>query len=176
MHARTSGVCLITLTLIMSASSLHLVQAETEWKSCGQGTFTLENAVLTPDVITPGTTARFTISAKTSEAVVDGGNIFMLVKLAGLPIYTQQDNLCSKTTCPLKQNSDAKIIYEQDFPVYTPPGTYSVLLSSKSSSGTDLFCVEITFSVAPIPRKGDFISNTLYRSKGLWKRKLLFLS
>ena len=72
--------------------------------------------------------------------------------MSGLPIYTQQDELCRKANCPISQGAETKIEYEQTFPEFTPPGSYSVTLSGKNEAGTvQLFCVVISFQVEPSP-------------------------
>jgi ML domain len=134
---------------------LHIsgnAQAFTKWTQCGiAGSFQVTNASLTPQNIYPGNSARFTIDAVGAEHDVDDGKITMLVRLAGLPIYTQADDFCQKTTCPVVSKSETKIVYEQNFPEITPPGTYSVTLSGKSGSGEQLFCVIISFDVKAAP-------------------------
>lgn len=135
---------------ILFLTSLIAQASATTWKSCGEGIFTVKNASLDPAEIKPGTTAHFLIDAIGSDAGdVDGGQIVMLVKLAGLPIYTQQDDLCDKTTCPVAKGQEAKIAYTQVFPEFTPPAFYSVTLTGKSTDGATLFCVLISFEVKP---------------------------
>jgi len=148
------------ILLLALALQVCLAHCDTSWKSCGAGAFQLKGAALEPERITPGTTARFTVDIVSgADEDVEGGNIVMLVRMAGLPIYTQQDELCSKTTCPIKNGAEAKLVYEQDFPEFTPPASYSLTLSGKSSSGADLFCIEIAFSVLP-PSGEDILSTS----------------
>ena len=75
----------------------------------------------------------------------------MLVRLGGLPIYTQQDDLCTKTECPISKEGTTRIVYEQSFPEFTPAGPYSVMLNGQNSTGEELFCVNISFQVHPLP-------------------------
>ena len=135
-------VALLCLFLILGSAQA------TKWTQCGiAGDFKVQNASLTPTDIYPGNSARFTIDAIAGDHDIEDGKITMLVRLAGLPIYTQQDNLCDKTSCPVAKNAECKLIYEQAFPEITPPGSYSVTLSGKSGAGTQLFCVIISFEV-----------------------------
>lgn len=127
---------------------------QARWSQCGQGAFQISDATLQPEEIYPGNSARFTIDALAGGNDVSGGTIAMLVRLGGLPIYTQQDDLCTKTSCPIQKESNAQIIYEQSFPEFTPAGPYSVMLSGKSSTGEQLFCVVIAFQVNPLPPSG----------------------
>jgi len=132
----------------------------TSWKKCAEGDFEINDATLEPEIISPGTTARFTIHAVAGQTEVDSGSIEMLVRLAGVPIYAQQDSLCSKTTCPIGKGSEAKIVYEQDFPEYTPPAGYSLTLSGRQSTGAVLFCIEIQFEVSPFSTD-NFVPETI---------------
>ena len=134
------------LLCILSLALLHQAHAY-KWKVCGDGDFKIENATLNPTNIFPGTTATFTIEAVAGTQTVEDGDIVMLVKLSGLPIYTQEDDLCSKTNCPVSKGEGVTITYEQEFPIITPPGSYSVTLAGKSSGGVQLFCVMILFQV-----------------------------
>lgn len=124
----------------------------TKWTQCGiAGAFQITNASLTPTNIYPGNSARFTIEAVGTDHDIEDGKITMLVRLAGLPIYTQADDFCKKTACPFSKGAAQKIVYEQNFPEITPPGSYSVTLSGKSGSGEQLFCVIISFEVKAAP-------------------------
>lgn len=134
------------LLCILSVALLHQAQAY-KWKLCGDGDFKIENATLNPTTIYPGSTATFTIEGEAGTETVEDGEIVMLVKLSGLPIYTQEDDLCSKTSCPVSKGEGVTITYEQEFPIITPPGSYSVMLAGKSSNGMELFCVTILFQV-----------------------------
>jgi len=132
----------------------------TKWMQCGiAGAFQITNASLTPTNIYPGNSARFTIDAvNAADHDIEDGTITMLVRLAGLPIYTQADDFCTKTPCPFSTGAEQNIVYEQNFPEITPPGSYSLTLSGKSSSGEQLFCVIISFEVKTAPPQ-DFENN-----------------
>ncbi|GAB4818513.1 hypothetical protein N2152v2_005559 [Parachlorella kessleri] len=70
-----------------------------------------------------------------------------VVTYAGLPIWTQNDDLCSKTSCPVNKGP-AVVVYQQAFPIFTPPGHYTVTLRGISKSDL-LFCVAVDFEVVP---------------------------
>jgi hypothetical protein len=141
------GSKFLTLLCLLCAltGSAHAV---TKWTQCGiKGAFEIKNATLTPLDIYPGNSARFTIDGIGADHDVADGQITMLVRIAGLPIYTQSDDFCKKTACPVAANSETTIVYEENFPEITPPGSYSVTLSGKSGAGEQLFCVIISFEV-----------------------------
>lgn len=135
--------------LALGLALLLMVQcckAETEWKTCGPGDFKVTAVDLDPARPSPGSTAKFSLDIIGGSSEVTSGSLSMLVRLSGLPIYTQQDDLCAKTTCPIVAGSAASIVYSQDFPVYTPPGSYDLTITGGSGS-EQLFCVDITFTV-----------------------------
>jgi hypothetical protein len=43
-----------------------------------------------------------------------------MVTYAGLPIWTQNDDLCAKTACPVAKGP-TEVVYQQPFPYITPP-------------------------------------------------------
>jgi hypothetical protein len=120
-----------------------------QWKTCDTGDFQVTGASLTPDIVTPGTTATFTIDVVGGAGDVAAGSVNLLVRLAGLPIYTQRFELCSKTACPVPKGTGAQLVFTQEFPKYTPRASYVVTLTGKSDSGVRLFCVDVAFKVVP---------------------------
>jgi hypothetical protein len=136
---------LVTLCIIGSATA-------TKWTQCGQGSFQIKNASLSPVTIYPGNSARFTIDIVGADNDISAGKINMLVRLAGFPIYTEADDLCTKTECPVVAKTETQIIFEQSFPEITPRGSYSVTLAGKSAAGDQLFCVIISFHVTAPPK------------------------
>jgi hypothetical protein len=75
-----------------------------EWKACGAGDFKITDVELAPEPVSPGSTVSFSITAN-AGIDVSSGRISMLVLYSGLPVWTQQDDLCTKTTCPLHKGS-----------------------------------------------------------------------
>jgi hypothetical protein len=71
----------------------------------------------------------------------------MIVHYAGMPIWTQLDNLCEKTDCPVAPGP-TEVRYSQPFPIITPPGFYDVTLDGKAGE-EQLFCVKVAFQVVP---------------------------
>ncbi|KAL6770235.1 hypothetical protein ACKKBG_A34150 [Auxenochlorella protothecoides x Auxenochlorella symbiontica] len=140
---RHSSLAGLLLTLLASRCLAF------EWKDCGgagQG-FSLEDVTLTPEPVAPGATAVFNIKA-TSESPVLAGTINMVVQYAGFPIWTQADDLCTKMTCPSSEGP-VSVSFQQQFPVITPPGQYTVTLRGADAAAKPLFCVAVTFQVTP---------------------------
>jgi len=120
----------------------------TDWSICDSGVFKIEGVGLKPDHITRGTTAYFSVGAVSGGSLaVEGGSIDMSVQLAGIPVYRHTDDLCTKTTCPVEPGSSFQINYSRYFPLYTPPGSYTMKLQGVSDTGEKLFCIRIGFNV-----------------------------
>lgn len=60
---------------------------------------------------------------------VPAGRISIDVSFAGTPIYEEVDDLCSKTSCPIK-TGPLDIKYIQDLPPIAPPVSACVVLST----------------------------------------------
>lgn len=56
----------------------------------------------------------------TKDRDVEAGTITMSVAFAGVPIYEGTDDLCAKTTCPIRPGP-VVIDYRQDLPPVAPP-------------------------------------------------------
>ncbi|KAL4855366.1 Phosphatidylglycerol/phosphatidylinositol transfer protein [Chlorella vulgaris] len=130
--------------LLLAAATA--VPAAAEWSNCATGSpvFSVSDVTLVPSPVKPGDTANFTIVAKSAKAV-GTGQVQMIVKYAGVPIWTQLDDLCDKAACPISAGP-TEVHYSQPFPAITPPGYYSVTLDGHA--GTEqLFCVRVDFQV-----------------------------
>lgn len=129
--------------------SLEKMQApeEADWSLCDIGLFDVHHVSLKPAQISRGTTAFFSIGA-TSRAgdVIEDGAIYMSVSLAGVPVHSEKDELCSKSRCPIEPKTAFQINYTRHFPLYTPPGSYEMKLQGVQG-GQMLFCLNIKFRV-----------------------------
>lgn len=149
---RISNLLLLVVTLgslhtYCCARKLQYLTA-TDWSICDSGSFKIDGVGLKPDHITRGTTAYFSVGAISGgEQAVEGGSIDMSVQLAGIPVYSHTDDLCSKTTCPVEPGASFQINYSRHFPLYTPPGAYTMKLQGVSDMGEKLFCIRIGFHV-----------------------------
>lgn len=137
-----------------------------EWTLCGEedrvgntvGTkasaFEVVKVTLEPERITRGTTAIFSIDTRVIDPLwteSDGNNsvVDMAVWLGGVQVFTEQDNLCDVSACPIPgHESIFHITYARKFPVYTPPGRYHMVMQGNNGDiGAQLFCIEIAFTV-----------------------------
>lgn len=125
---RRTSLQIFQITLLAIFTLVPLASAW-DYKSCGEGQLKVSKVDLQPEHITPGTDSKFLISVVPSTDISEG-TIQMLVKLAGIPVYAEQDDLCSKTTCPLAAGEEGTIAFVQSFPIYTPTVRQDVMSSS----------------------------------------------
>ncbi|KAK9827719.1 hypothetical protein WJX81_004847 [Elliptochloris bilobata] len=103
---------------------------------------------MSPDPPYPGSTASFVVEA-VADTRLESGTLDIGVSYHGFPIYTQSQDLCDATSCPVKKGP-LTLTLEESFPIITPPGPYTVRLSAV---GVDpiapLLCLDVDFSVVP---------------------------
>ncbi|KAI8030072.1 hypothetical protein LOK49_LG01G00906 [Camellia lanceoleosa] len=58
---------------------------------------------------------------------ISGGKLVIDVAYFGFHIYSETDELCGKTSCPISAG-DFLISHSQDLPGFTPPGTYTLTM------------------------------------------------
>ncbi|KAF5937841.1 hypothetical protein HYC85_025347 [Camellia sinensis] len=74
---------------------------------------------ISPNPVARGRPATFSISATAGEAI-SGGKLVIDVAYFGFHIYSETDELCGKTSCPISAG-DFLISHSQDLPGFTPP-------------------------------------------------------
>jgi hypothetical protein len=117
------------------------------WTACDTDVvpFVPDQVSLTPDPPVIGSQVLFNIQGNAVHDV-QSGTIDISVTFAGTEIYTEQDDLCSKTNCPIK-TGPLNIKYVQDLPPIAPPGEYDVKVVAKSTQGEELMCVVVHFEM-----------------------------
>jgi hypothetical protein len=119
------------------------------WKACDEDKvpFVPDNVMLVPDPPAAGGQVTFNIKGNAVHDV-PAGQIAIDVSFAGTPIYEEVDDLCSKTTCPIK-TGPLDIKYIQDLPPIAPPGEYDVRVIARDTAGGELMCVDVHFEMLP---------------------------
>eukprot|EP00878_Enallax_costatus_P026168 GHUV01028053.1.p1 GENE.GHUV01028053.1~~GHUV01028053.1.p1 ORF type:complete len:141 (+),score=36.39 GHUV01028053.1:69-491(+) len=79
---------------------------------------------------------------------VQSGTISIDVSFEGTQIYEEVDDLCGKTSCPIK-TGPIEIAYVQDLPPIAPPGMYDVQVVARSTEDEELMCVVVHFEMLP---------------------------
>jgi len=132
------AACLRIFSLLASSCSAF------EWKECPNEhseAQTIANVELHPEPVPVGTTAKFTIAGHSKVAVNDS-KMKLSVYYLGLPVYHKtldQPEAIKK--------GDFVSTFSEDFPSYTPPGTYKVTIESTTNAGELLTCLNVEFKV-----------------------------
>ncbi|THG03296.1 hypothetical protein TEA_023227 [Camellia sinensis var. sinensis] len=94
-----------------------------------------------------------TLFAFLSEAI-SGGKLVIDVAYFGFHIYSEIDELCGKTSCPISAG-DFLISHSQDLPGFIPPGTYILTMKMEDGNKNQLTCINFDFSI------GFFVSDAV---------------
>ncbi|KAL7225899.1 hypothetical protein ACSBR1_021116 [Camellia fascicularis] len=108
---------------------------------------------ISPNPVARGRPATFSISATADEAI-SGGKLVINVAYFGFHIYSETDELCGKTSCPISAG-DFLISHSQDLPGFTPPGTYTLTMKMEDGNKNLLTCINFDFSI------GFFVSDAV---------------
>eukprot|EP00882_Tetradesmus_deserticola_P002861 GHRQ01003043.1.p1 GENE.GHRQ01003043.1~~GHRQ01003043.1.p1 ORF type:complete len:182 (+),score=52.28 GHRQ01003043.1:157-702(+) len=119
------------------------------WEPCDADKvpFIPDHVDLVPDPPAAGGQVVFKIQGNAVHDV-PSGLISINVSFAGTQIYEEVDDLCSKTTCPIK-TGPLNIVYEQDLPPIAPPGDYDVQVVARGVDNEELMCVVVHFEMLP---------------------------
>eukprot|EP00270_Netrium_digitus_P019223 TRINITY_DN7546_c0_g1_i2.p1 TRINITY_DN7546_c0_g1~~TRINITY_DN7546_c0_g1_i2.p1 ORF type:complete len:272 (+),score=49.77 TRINITY_DN7546_c0_g1_i2:24-818(+) len=117
------------------------------WSSCGKDGLPVQivNVTMEPDPAVSGSDFTFQMPA-VSSTDIQGGSVHILVFFHGIPLHTEKDDLCIKTTCPVSPG-DFLFTNSQNLPRITPPGVYTVRMEALNSDNKELFCARMTFQI-----------------------------
>ncbi|CAK7342087.1 unnamed protein product [Dovyalis caffra] len=73
---------------------------------------------ISPNPVKGGKPATFTISATTNEKIT-GGILRVSVRYFGLPVYSEDHDLCVETSCPVT-GGNFVVSHSQELPGFTP--------------------------------------------------------
>ncbi|XP_047332382.1 putative phosphatidylglycerol/phosphatidylinositol transfer protein DDB_G0282179 [Impatiens glandulifera] len=100
---------------------------------------------ISPYPVSRGVDTIFSISASTGEAISEG-KLMIDVSYFGFHIYSETDDICSKTSCPVSAG-DFVVSHSQSLPIFTPPGTYSLTMKMEDGNKRQLTCIHFDFSI-----------------------------
>ena len=132
---------------------------------------TVDSVVFQPETPSPGDDLSIIVSATTGVAT-SKGNVEVYVKYRGVLVYQETEDLCTRTTCPVKEG-ELTLTTEQKLPPVAPPvrfpppapaagrpswadsfafclasqGPYSVQVGVLDDFGTKIMCVEVQFNI-----------------------------
>lgn len=137
------------LCTVFTLLTLALGAKAFTWDPCdvGKVPFTPDVVQLVPDPPAAGGQVSFKISGNAVHDV-QSGSISIDVAYEGTQIYEEVDDLCGKTSCPIK-TGPIDITYIQDLPPIAPPGGYDVQVVARSTEGEELMCVVVHFEMLP---------------------------
>ncbi|KAH9322528.1 hypothetical protein KI387_017167 [Taxus chinensis] len=87
------------------------------------------------------------------KAGLSGGKLTIEVFFYGLRVHAESHNLCTKTTCPIKEGSFI-LTHSQSLPAFTPPGSYRLRIKMTGTDSKLLTCIYVKFTIV----RGSIIS------------------
>ncbi|KAH9299060.1 hypothetical protein KI387_030742, partial [Taxus chinensis] len=150
--------CCVLLLVLVMCSSLQVSDAVNFWM-CGTGTkkkysVQVHSLTLNPDPIMKYKPATFNISAISRRNMsISGGKLEILVTWIGLKVYSETIDLCSTTSCPIKEGNFI-LTYTEHWPKFRHLVDYHKLqLQMFDEHSTELTCIDIGFHI-----KGDLLA------------------
>ncbi|CAI5970782.1 unnamed protein product, partial [Closterium sp. NIES-65] len=145
--------CLLSLVLAIAISLTCHVNAA-QWHDCGSQhvAVTVKNVTMLPDPPVAGSDFTVVLPAVTATCI-QSGVVRVSVAYYGWPVYTSTVQLCDKTPCPVLPGAFT-FSNQQPLPFLTPAGTYTLWLKARDSSGRDLFCTRVDFTIVR-PQAGE---------------------
>ncbi|XP_057837791.2 uncharacterized protein LOC131047992 isoform X1 [Cryptomeria japonica] len=141
--------CALLLVLAL-CSSLQVSDAVSFW-TCGtkrKYSVWVHSVTLNPDPIQKDKQATFTLSAISRRNVtIYGGKSDILITWVGLKVYSETVDLCSMTSCPIKQGNFT-LTYTENWPRFGHFVDYHKLeLQMLDEHSTELTCIDISFHI-----------------------------
>ncbi|XP_057505706.1 uncharacterized protein LOC130789000 [Actinidia eriantha] len=106
---------------------------------------------ISPNPVVKGKPATFSVSASAGETIT-GGQLVIDVSYFGVHIYSESHDLCGKTSCPIS-TGDFVISHSQELPGFTPPGTYTLVMTMEDGNNHLLTCITFDFSIGFVASK-----------------------
>eukprot|EP00246_Nothoceros_aenigmaticus_P006380 TRINITY_DN19228_c0_g1_i1.p1 TRINITY_DN19228_c0_g1~~TRINITY_DN19228_c0_g1_i1.p1 ORF type:complete len:171 (+),score=28.08 TRINITY_DN19228_c0_g1_i1:103-615(+) len=161
-----ASVVLAALQLMLLAIAVGAPKTlASSWSMCDSKTYpvTVKNVSVAPDPVISGSEANFWIPA-TADREIQGGTVRITVYFHNIPVHTEKDDICSKTTCPIKPGEFA-LQNSEVLPEITPPGSYKLRLKILDQSKEVLACANVNFEIVENQAKKSGLSSILYRNE-----------
>ncbi|KAK1310813.1 hypothetical protein QJS10_CPA08g00041 [Acorus calamus] len=145
------------LPILIAASLLVLPSTlATDIKYCDNSDYAVKvkDVDISPNPVVSGKVAKFRIAASTEEAIT-GGNLKIGVSYYGVPIHSENHDLCKETSCPVT-SGDFVLSHEQTLPGFTPPGPYTLKMRLYAKDGSQLTCITFDFKI----KRGSTLSDS----------------
>eukprot|EP00250_Pteridium_aquilinum_P009287 c18570_g1_i1 orf=191-745(-) len=132
------------LSLLMSSAD-----ANSSWKPCSSTEdyrVSVTDVKVNPDPVIRGSDALFEIPAVAKETI-EGGRVTIQVYYLGVPVHTEENDLCTRTSCPIAPG-EFSISSAEGLPSFTPTGSYRLDMRIQNTDGDLLTCLKINFRIA----------------------------
>ncbi|GFH26174.1 ML domain-containing protein [Haematococcus lacustris] len=135
------------------------------WRPCSdsEGPIAVSDVTLTPDPPVIGSPATFAVHGSSSLAV-PAGAVEIQVSFSGIQIYSESQDLCSKTACPVPPGPVTINIVE-DLPPIAPPGDYGLRVIGTDAAGNELMCLDVDFELV-LPSESTSLRHLVPGSTG----------
>ncbi|CAI0406419.1 unnamed protein product, partial [Linum tenue] len=118
--------CKLIVSLALSLCLLAPLIQAADFRYCDKksdsGDVTVNGVEITPDPITRGKPATFTIKA-TADKAFSGGKLVIDVSYFIFHVYSETKNLCDETSCPVS-TGEFVVSHSQILPGVTPPVSF----------------------------------------------------
>ncbi|CAN1133885.1 Putative phosphatidylglycerol/phosphatidylinositol transfer protein DDB_G0282179 [Linum perenne] len=134
-----------TLSLCLLAPLIQAADFRYCDKKGGHGDVKVNGVEITPNPITRGKPANFTIKA-TADKGFSGGKLVIDVSYFIFHVYSETKNLCEETSCPVS-TGDFVVSHSEILPGVTPPGSYTIQMKMRDAKNKELTCIAFDFSI-----------------------------
>ncbi|KAG6770308.1 hypothetical protein POTOM_025986 [Populus tomentosa] len=147
--------CMMIVPLLLSLCLiLPLIQAS-KFQYCDNNKdydVKVSGVKISPNPVKKGKPATFTISATTSDYLINtgesitDGKMRVDVRYFGFPVYSQDHDLCEETSCPVTSGNFV-VSHTEELPGFTPPGSYSLTMKMINGESRELTCISFGFRI-----------------------------
>ena len=153
---------LLFLATAVAATSITL-------KDCGSGAaFTIGSLDFSPSSPVPGQNGTLH-TVYTVPAEVAAGTVKYSCNLNGLPVYSENFDLCSQTACPVTAGTHDEYSTSE---VPNTSGKVSCTIDWRDTAGKQLLCIQMIMNLAV--KLGSLRGNWMPHNHGAWHPKHLF--
>ncbi|KAJ9525874.1 hypothetical protein QJQ45_009250 [Haematococcus lacustris] len=128
-----------------------------------EGPIAVSDVTLTPDPPVIGCVKTFQLIAG-HQCNIPAGAVEIQVSFSGIQIYSESQDLCSKTACPVPPGPVTINIVE-DLPPIAPPGDYGLRVIGTDAAGNELMCLDVDFELV-LPSESTSLRHLVPGSTG----------
>ncbi|CAM0942720.1 unnamed protein product [Alopecurus aequalis] len=99
---------------------------------------------IVPYPVERGVPTTFSINAS-SDKTISKGKLVIDVKYWVLPLYSETDDICTKTSCPA--TGVFELSHRETLPSFALPGSYTIQMKMLGEKDEELSCISFGFSI-----------------------------